>query len=51
MIDFICNTETCPNKEISYQFLGNSKTAECGGCQAILIGTNERPDPELPEQE
>jgi hypothetical protein len=49
MITFTCNEANCPNKEIDYNFFGNDNTAECGGCKAVLIGTNERPDPELPE--
>jgi hypothetical protein len=46
MIDFICNEKNCPNEGIQYNFLGNPKTADCGGCKNVLIGTNERPDPE-----
>jgi hypothetical protein len=46
MITFTCNEKDCPNQAIDYNFLGNDKTAECGGCKTMLIGTNERPDPE-----
>ena len=49
MISFTCNEKTCPNAEIEYNFFGTPQTAECGGCKSVLIGTNERPDPELPE--
>jgi hypothetical protein len=49
MIDFECNEQSCPNKDVEYCFLGNPVTAICGGCNSLLTGTNERPDPELPE--
>jgi hypothetical protein len=49
MITFTCNEKDCPNKEVEYHSLGNPETAECGGCKSVLTGTNERPDPELPE--
>lgn len=47
MITYTCNEKDCPNKDVEYNFLGNSATAECGGCKAILVGTDLRPDPEL----
>jgi len=50
MITFTCHKDECANKEVEYNFLGNPSTAECGGCKSILTGTNERPDPELPEE-
>jgi hypothetical protein len=46
MITFNCNQDDCANKGVDYNFLGNPVTAECGGCKSLLIGTNERPDPE-----
>jgi hypothetical protein len=49
MIDFQCTKEECPNFGISYQCFGSSSWAECGGCKSILEGTNERPDPIVPE--
>ena len=51
MITFTCNKENCPNKNVEYNTLGNPSTAECGGCKTTLVGTNERPDPEYPEDE
>jgi hypothetical protein len=51
MFTFTCNKKDCPNKEIEYNVLGNSSAAECGGCKAILTGTDERPDPEIPTRE
>ena len=48
MITFICSKNSCANKNVTYNFLGNPETAECGGCKATLIGTDLRPDPELP---
>ena len=58
MFTFTCNEKDCANKEIEYNIIGDSPFAECGGCKAILNGTNERPDPEVqapsfgvPEQE
>jgi hypothetical protein len=50
MITFICNELDCPNKDVEYNSLGNPATAECGGCKAILAGTNERPDPVIVEE-
>jgi hypothetical protein len=51
MIDFTCTTESCKNQGIVNAFLGNPKEALCGGCSSILIGTNERPDPEIPAEQ
>ena len=45
MFTFTCNEKNCTNEDIEYNVLGNSSVAECGGCKAILTGTNERPDP------
>ena len=47
MIDFTCEANGCDNQNVQYNFLGNPETAICGGCKATLIGTNERPDPEI----
>jgi hypothetical protein len=47
MITFLCTKKDCANKDIEYNFLGNPVTAECGGCKETLVGTNERPDPEI----
>jgi hypothetical protein len=49
MITFQCDKDACDNKGVAYNFLGNPKAAECGGCKETLIGTNERPDPVIPE--
>jgi hypothetical protein len=49
MIDFECNDKECANQGITYASLGNPSWAECGGCKAILTGTNQRPDPEIQE--
>ena len=49
MITFTCNEENCKNKSIEYNFFGNDLYAECGSCKAVLTGTNQRPDPELPK--
>jgi len=48
MITFICEVKECRNNSVEYNFLGNPKTAECGGCKATLEGKNHRPDPEMP---
>jgi hypothetical protein len=50
MITYTCNGKDCPNKEIEYNFFGESPTAECGGCKATLVGTDLRPDPEIPAE-
>lgn len=49
MITYKCKNSNCKNSGIDYNFLGNNPTAECGGCKAILIGTDVRPDPEVRE--
>jgi hypothetical protein len=49
MITFKCNSNQCDNKDVEYNFFGNPETAMCGGCRATLIGTDVRPDPEVPE--
>lgn len=48
MITFKCTNKNCINVDVFYNFLGDSATAECGGCKTILIGTDLRPDPEMP---
>jgi hypothetical protein len=48
MISFNCSNESCVNKDIENIFRGFDKVAICSGCNALLIGTNEQPDPELP---
>lgn len=47
MITFICAAKGCDNENVEYNSLGNPAMAICGGCKQILIGTNERPDPEV----
>jgi hypothetical protein len=46
MITFLCNEVGCANEGVTYNFLGDPETAVCGGCKAILIGTDLRDDPE-----
>lgn len=46
MITYKCTKKDCPNKDVEYNFFGNSETAECGGCKSVLVGTNLREDPE-----
>jgi hypothetical protein len=50
MITFTCNSKDCKNEGVDYNFFGFDKTAECGDCKSMLVGTNERPDPELPNE-
>ena len=47
MFTFTCTEKNCANQDIQYNVLGSSSLAECGGCKATLLGTNERPDPEI----
>jgi hypothetical protein len=49
MVTFKCDSNDCDNKDVEYNFLGNTKIAMCGGCKTILIGNDLRPDPEVPE--
>jgi hypothetical protein len=49
MLTFTCTVKGCANENIDYNFLGNFDFAECGGCKEKLVGTDLRPDPELPE--
>lgn len=46
MITFKCITNDCSNKDVEYNFFGDSETVECGGCKSIIVGINLRPDPE-----
>lgn len=45
MITFKCINVDCENNGIEFDFLDNSKVAECGFCKTILTGYNERPNP------
>jgi hypothetical protein len=47
MIEFICTEDSCESKDIKNTFLGNSKLAICAGCNSVVIGENEQPDPEI----
>lgn len=47
MITYKCTKKDCPNKDVKYNSLGDTATAECGGCKTILIGTDLREDPEI----
>jgi hypothetical protein len=47
MITFTCSNKECSNKDIENNFRGFDKLAVCGGCQALLVGFNEQPDPEI----
>jgi hypothetical protein len=49
MITFKCTVDDCDNKDVDYNFIGIPETAMCGGCKATLVGTDVRPDPEVPE--
>jgi hypothetical protein len=49
MITYECIAKDCANKGVKYNFFGSDETAECGGCQTILTGTDLRDDPEFPE--
>jgi hypothetical protein len=49
VITFKCEIDGCINKDIEYNFAGSPETAMCGGCKATLVGTDSRPDPEIPE--
>jgi hypothetical protein len=45
MVTFTCEKNECENKGIDYNFLGNPKHAQCGGCETVLEAKDERPDP------
>jgi hypothetical protein len=47
MVTFKCKVADCANKDVEYNFLGNPKTAMCGGCKQTLDATDFRPDLEL----
>jgi hypothetical protein len=51
MIDFTCTNQECRSNGILNSFLGNPKEAVCGGCSLVIIGENERPDPEVQTEE
>jgi hypothetical protein len=46
MVTLKCIQDECVSKDIEFNFLGNPELAICGGCEEILIATDERPDPE-----
>jgi hypothetical protein len=50
MFTFTCNEKDCANENVEYNVPGNSPVVECGGCKETLSGTNERPDPVIPER-
>jgi hypothetical protein len=50
MISFTCSNEECTNKQIENNFRGFDKVAVCSGCNTVLIGYNEQPDPEIPAE-
>ena len=50
MVTFKCTIAGCNNKDVEYNFLGNPETAQCGGCKSTLVGTDLRPDPEIPSE-
>jgi hypothetical protein len=47
MVTFKCTKKDCANKDIEYNFGGNPETAQCGGCDTILIAKDLRNDPEI----
>jgi hypothetical protein len=49
MVTFKCTGKDCVNKDVDYNFLGDLKTAQCGGCGSQLKATDKRPDPVLEE--
>ena len=46
MVTFKCVVKDCDNKDVEYHFLGDVKTAMCGGCKATLSSFDLQPDPE-----
>jgi hypothetical protein len=48
MISFTCSNDECVNKDIENNFRGNPEHAVCSGCNDVLVGYNEQPDPEIP---
>jgi hypothetical protein len=47
MISFTCTNNDCVNKNIENTFRGFDKVAVCSGCNSLLLGQNEQPDPEI----
>jgi len=50
MISFTCSNEDCVNKDIQNSFRGVFTEAVCSGCNNVLVGYNEQPDPEIPAE-
>ena len=48
MISFTCSNEQCVNNEIENKFRGFFTEAVCSGCNDVLVGYDEQPDPEIP---
>jgi hypothetical protein len=46
MVTFECKETDCTQKDMAINFLGEIAEAECGGCKATLVATDQRPDPE-----
>jgi hypothetical protein len=51
MIEFICFNQSCISKEIANLIRGFDKVAICSGCNTVLAGQNEQPDPETPAEQ
>jgi hypothetical protein len=49
MVTFKCTGKDCVNKDVEYNFLGDLKTAQCGGCGSQVKATDKRPDPVIEE--
>ena len=51
MVTFKCEADSCANKDVEYNFLGEPESAMCGGCKQTLIAADLRLDPETQESE
>lgn len=49
MVTVTCTNSDCVSNNVSFNFVGNPKTIECGGCHQMLTPTDHRDDPPPPE--
>jgi hypothetical protein len=50
MVTITCKTKDCPQAEQELNFRGEPEFVICGECSAKIVGTDLRPDPEIPAE-
>jgi hypothetical protein len=50
MVTITCKTKGCPQENQELNFKGEPNFVICGECSAAILGTDLRPDPEIPAE-